>query len=218
VISWHLADAGVWPATIWPRRRVAAVNRVRCTAWSRTAAVLAAGLLAGVGCVPGGSGPASPVPSGSPGLPVSPTPPITGRVATTDSGAGDRRAVTVAYRRFWTVVSTVDSQPRDRWPDLLAAVAAEPLLSRLLSGFQAQAAGGSRQYGEVVTRPTIVRLDAEHASIVDCQDASRSGLLDTGSGLPSTAGSSRAPVAATLQRGPDGGWRVSDARYLDGGC
>jgi hypothetical protein len=109
-----------------------------------------------------------------------------------------------AYRRFWAVASTVDSQPQPRWRTVLAAVAAEPLLSRLLSGLEAQKAAGDRQYGVVVTRPVVVRIEADQTSIVDCQDASKSGLLDTTTELPTTVGSARTPVAATMQHGADG--------------
>jgi len=197
------ARRGPWPAGL---------GRARRAGWGRIAAVLATQLLACAACLPGGASPVSPV------SPAAPAPPVVGPAAAADGNAGDRAAVAGAYRRFWAVASTVDSQPRPVWRARLAAVAAEPLLSRMLSGFDAQTAAGSRQYGTVVTHPVVVRSDAARASIVDCQDASGSGLLDTATGLPSTVGSARTPVAATLLRGPTGGWRVSEARYLDGSC
>jgi hypothetical protein len=66
-----------------------------------------------------------------------------------------------AYRRFWAVASTVDSQSQPRRRTLLAAVAAEPLLSRLLSGLEAQRAAGDRQYGVVITHPIVVWIEAD---------------------------------------------------------
>jgi hypothetical protein len=126
--------------------------------------------------------------------------------------------VLAAYDRFWLVASTVDSEPEWRWPALLAAVAADPLLPRLLAGMRGQAAAGIRQFGTVVTRPTVVRLVGARASVVDCQDASRSGVADARTGLPSSVGSPRTPVSAVLARDRRGVWRVSEARYLEGPC
>jgi hypothetical protein len=101
---------------------------------------------------------------------------------------------------------------------LLAAVAAEPLLSRVLNGLDAQLTRGIRQYGLVKPRPRVVGLTARSASVVDCQDASGSGVLDVDTGLPRSRGADRTPVSAALVRGADGVWRVSEARYLDGPC
>ncbi len=204
MVASHVGDAR--------HRVVPGVDRTQRATWSRAVVALAAPLLAGVGCDASNKAPAPPVSA------VSPASRATGGSSAPRGRVGDRTTLVGAYRRFWAVASTVDSQPEPGWRALLAAVTAEPLLSRLVSGLEAQAASGSRQYGAVVTHPTVVHVDADRASIVDCQDASRSGLLDTATGLPSTVGSPRTPVAATLLRDPNGVWRVSDARYLDGGC
>jgi hypothetical protein len=132
--------------------------------------------------------------------------------------AGQREAVLAAYRRFWWVASRLDSRPQPQWRPLLAAVTAEPLLSRVLSGLEAETRAGHRQYGVVLLRPTVVDADAERASIVDCQDASRSGLTDVDTGLAVTVGSARTAVTAVLTRDHNGTWRVSDARYLQDPC
>jgi hypothetical protein len=133
------------------------------------------------------------------------------------SGANVSSAIT-AYNRFWTIASTLDSQPPDRWRPLLTTVAADPLLTRVLDGLTAQTAAGVHQFGTVRTRPTLVSQTAQLVSIVDCQDASHSGTLDTRTGLPDTAGSPRTPIAASLTRDPNGHWRVTEARYLPGPC
>ena len=74
------------------------------------------------------------------------------------------------------------------------SAAAEPLLPRLLAGMRGQAAAGVRQFGTVVTRPTVVRLVGDRASVVDCQDASRSGVVYARTGLPNSVGSPRTAV------------------------
>jgi len=132
---------------------------------------------------------------------------------------GDERPLIVAaYQRFWTVAATVSRQPPEAWRETLAEVSAEPLLSQLVEGLAEQRAKGLTDYGTVVPRPRLARTEAGQASIVDCQDASRSGTLDIHTGLVESTGNARTPLAAVLERGRDGRWRLTEARYLDGSC
>jgi hypothetical protein len=131
---------------------------------------------------------------------------------------GEASTVAAAYRRFWAVSVGLDRRPRDQWRPALAAVATEPLLGRVYDGLVGQRESGVVEYGGVVPHPSVVAVGVGRASVLDCQDASRSGELDLDTGLPRTVGSARTPVAATLVRGGDGEWRVAEARYLDGGC
>jgi hypothetical protein len=126
--------------------------------------------------------------------------------------------IEVAYRRFWTVIATLDTLPPPQWRALLSTVATDPLLTRVYDGIEANYEAGIREYGVVHPRPTVVSAGGGRASVLDCQDASMSGEIDTDTGMPTTVGSARTPVAATLVHGPDGTWRLSEARYLDGSC
>jgi hypothetical protein len=131
----------------------------------------------------------------------------------------DRAAIEAAYQRFWNVGQRLaSSHSESQWRAVLADVATEPLLSGLIDGLHAELAAGSRPYGTVVPHVITVEIDGGRANLLDCQDASRSGDADADTGLPRTVGRARTPVAATLQRGADGRWRVSQARYLDGQC
>lgn len=113
---------------------------------------------------------------------------------------------------------TVSRQPPDSWRRSLTAVAAEPLLSELLDGLTEQHRKGLLDYGSITVNPRIVRAEGQRVSIVDCQDASRSGTLDPDTGIAKGVGSARTPVAAVLDRGADGRWRLTEARYLEGSC
>lgn len=177
----------------------------------RTGWVVVLGVLL-VGCGPApATAPASePAPASSwlpPAARAGPPPPAT-----------ERAAVAAAYGRFWSTVYGLDDQPLDRWPALLAAVTADPLLPKLLKGMRAQRSSGVREYGSVVPRPVTVDVRGDVASLLDCQDASGAGEAYVDSGLPKTVGQARMPFAAALRRGADGRWRVSEARQLDGGC
>lgn len=127
-------------------------------------------------------------------------------------------AVHSAYRRFWVVAKSVDKLPPSRWRPTLAAVAVEPLLSQLLSGYAAQATRGLAEYGTVVPHPRIASFRVDRASIVDCQDDRNAGVLDVDTGQPRTVGSARTLVSAVLIRDGDGRWLLSEARYLEGPC
>ena len=130
----------------------------------------------------------------------------------------DRAAVAAAYRRFWQTVYDLDNHPPHEWAGRLAAVTATPLLPRLLVGMRAQHESGVRQYGTVRTQPVTIEIHSDTATLLDCQDASGAGEARLDTGLPITVGQSRTPFAATLARGADGRWRVSDARQIDDTC
>jgi hypothetical protein len=55
-------------------------------------------------------------------------------------------------------------------------------------------------------------------SIVDCQDARGSGVIDLDTGLPVMVGNAHTAVAARIARGADGHWRVAEAKNLPDPC
>lgn len=129
----------------------------------------------------------------------------------------DAEAVLEADLRFWEVAQSVDGRPDSQWRAVLSTVAGQPLLDELLDGLQAQHERGIRQYGSVVPRPTVVYLEPQRATVVDCQDASRSGEVDHDTGAVRKVGSARTPVSAVLRK-EGGAWLVTEARYLDDPC
>ena len=148
-------------------------------------------------------GPTSGTPSGSPTAP-----------------ADQRAAVEAAYREFWRVGQSFDRDyPQPQWRGVLSRVAADPVLSRALSGARLQRQNGTVLYGQVVLRPRVVSVGPQgRARVSDCQDTSRTGQADAKSGKHRTVGVPRSPVNATLVRGVDGHWRVSDVEYTGGWC
>ncbi len=129
-------------------------------------------------------------------------------------------AVEAAYREFWAVGQTFDRDyPPGRWRQVLARVATDPILSRALSGARLQREHGVVLYGEVILRLRVVSvLPGGAARVADCQDTSRTGQADAKTGKRRTVGVPRTPVSASLVRGADGRWRVSDVKYIGGGC
>jgi hypothetical protein len=157
-------------------------------------------------------------------LPPAAPPATTARTAPGSAAAGrpvgtpDLQAVEQAYRRFWDVAQDLDQNPEDHWRTALADVAADPVLSRILDGLHRRVRAGYRQYGTVVPHLTVVELGARRASVLDCQDASATGEIDTSTGLLTNRGRAHTPITATLTRGDDARWRLTDASYLPGDC
>ena len=146
------------------------------------------------------------------------SPPTPSAAATITDLADDRDAASDGYRRFWVVAYTLDAHPVTEWSSRLGTVATEPLLPKLLDALRAQRASGIREYGRVLPRLVTVEIQGDVATIFDCQDASGAGEAQTDTGLPKTVGNARTPIAASMRRGPDGEWRVSEAKELDRSC
>lgn len=123
-----------------------------------------------------------------------------------------------AYLRFWQIAQTVDQRPPAQWEPTLQAVTGQPLLDQLLDGFRGQRTRGIRQYGTVTPHATVADLTAGRATIVDCQDASQSGEVNSDTGTVARIGSARTAVAAVLRRDERGTWHVTEARYLSNAC
>jgi hypothetical protein len=184
--------------------------------WRNTA--VSAGLLVATACGhPNGSG-EPPSPEASGGASGAPQATVPGALAPTPVRPADAVRILKVYSQFWDVVLEVSRRPSNSWRQVLEPVSTEPLLSQLLDGLADQRREGIVDYGTVRLRPQIVRSDGRDASIVDCQDASRSGTLDVDSGVAESVGAPRRPVAAVLELGRDGRWRLSEARLLEGTC
>jgi hypothetical protein len=169
--------------------------------------------LATAGCR--GTTPRTGPPTGGGATAVSPaSPPDRATAPAVDT----RAAVEAAYRQFWSVSWDVDKQPASQWRMVLAMVSVDPMLTRLVAGTKAHQQAGIRLYGQVRPRPTVRGIAGNRATVSDCQDASHAGQADARTGKPKTVGVARSPVEATMLRGADGRWRVSDVRYTGGSC
>jgi hypothetical protein len=121
------------------------------------------------------------------------------------------------YEGFWSVVIPVADVPKERRRSTLEPYATEPALSRILRGVVAAEAYGRSGYGKYVLHPQSPRIKGAVATIRDCQDSSGVGQKNRKTGERLTRGVKRDPVVTTMRR-VDGVWRVSEVKYLDGGC
>ncbi|MCX2729446.1 hypothetical protein OOZ19_04280 [Saccharopolyspora sp. NFXS83] len=131
---------------------------------------------------------------------------------------GGQREVIEDYTAFWKVTRRLPQRPPERWRPELEQVAAGTMAETILDNLALQRDRGITLYGEVHQRITDVRLTGDSAVVTDCQDSSGSGQADAVSGEPKTAGVARNAVSGTVERGPDGTWRVTRIDYPQGGC
>ncbi|MCK2243699.1 MULTISPECIES: hypothetical protein [unclassified Crossiella] len=177
-------------------------NRV----YKAAACVLVPGLVLVSACTPKNSA----VPQPKPSQTSSASPPST----STDPSSSIRSA----YQEFWQVAAAIDKQPESEWQTRMSAVAADPQLRRTVQGLGLLREQSVVLYGSTTARITNVELAGDRATVQDCQDGSKAGQADAKTGKPKTVGVARNPVTATMQRGTDGRWRVSDVVFGGGAC
>lgn len=144
---------------------------------------------------------------------VSPTP-------SADTTRADQQAVLKGYNAYWTTYDTTAAQPSSDKAVVsmaLSAVAAEPLLTSSTNDIVNAALAGQKAYGSYVVHPKTPVFQDEsstEALVTDCIDSSRSGWANA-DGQPLTVGVPAVFSKATMVRGKDGIWRMSQVTFDD---
>lgn len=155
--------------------------------------------------------------SAPPGIPPLPDTTASSSRATS-SARNEREAVADAYTRFWPRLHEAAGAAEPRWAELMTEVATDPQLDRTLTGLRQQRAQSRTLYGAEAARITNIDVLGDRATVTDCQDTSNAGQADANTGDRKTVGIARNPVSATLIRGPDQRWRLSEISYPGGIC
>lgn len=171
-------------------------------------------VLAGAALVVAGCGSTAGVPAGS----ILPGSSLPTRSVSSGPDVSQQDAVRVSYQRFWRDTWHLDRQASDHWQATVDQVAVEPERSIVLQGVRWHQVQGITLYGDPVERVTDVSVRGTQATVADCQDSGKSGQADAGTGKPKDVGVARNPVSATLTRGADGVWRVSQISFPGGEC
>jgi len=130
----------------------------------------------------------------------------------------EAQRVLAQYNAFWKILTPVSQASFEQRPAMLKPYATQPVLSRTLRGMRASDNLGQVGYGEIVTRPKIVKIEEGVATIRDCQDASRHGRKQRDTGKVVTRGTEHDLAIVTVKRGSDGIWRVATVDYPGGAC
>jgi len=149
---------------------------------------------------------------------AAPTPTAT---STTLDGAAkektDRAAAEAIWRKFVSLIGTVESLPAGEVDAAVSSVAVDPTASRMRAEnaqFRAEGRAGYGQAISLITWPQPIG-GQDTAVLNDCQDESQAGFLDVKTGNKLTVGTVNTPYRGTLQRTADG-WRVAKEELVQG--
>jgi hypothetical protein len=143
---------------------------------------------------------------------------VGGAVTATPSAISAEAAVLAAYREFFARQTEISLADKEQRRALLEPFTTDPALERVLRGMFAADEIGEVGYGEPVVNPVVQKIEADTATITDCQDTSMAGRKKRESGKITTRGTKQAQVYVTAKRGSDGRWRISTVDYQADKC
>jgi len=128
----------------------------------------------------------------------------------------DRAAVENAWNNFWITVLGIIRVSDEQRSAALSGVAIDPLRTQILTEARESSAKGLDRYGVMTAHPYWEQPIGGKSTAVmgDCQDSSKSGTVETGTGEHKTVGVADNNIRATFVRTEDGLWKVEDIYYL----
>ncbi|MFC5830043.1 hypothetical protein [Nonomuraea insulae] len=130
----------------------------------------------------------------------------------------NEQLIRTAYQNLYTAGQQAEKTPADQRRLILADVAADPLLNRMLRGIAALQATGRVTWGTPVLNTFDVKVDDDTATLHDCQDDTKTGQADAKTGERLTHGTTGTHLVVTYQKGKDGIWRASTLKQVDDPC
>lgn len=130
----------------------------------------------------------------------------------------ENEAVKRAYTSFIAMLDRADSLPADTRKQQLSALMVEPQLSRVLKRTEELRSKNLTSYGKVVVHVTSVEVNGNDATLRDCQDSSKAGILNKSTQKKVNRGVEKGSTKAYMVKGADRRWRVSKYVVLGEGC
>ncbi|MFA1550747.1 hypothetical protein [Actinomadura chokoriensis] len=130
----------------------------------------------------------------------------------------DDDAVKRAYTSFIAMLDHADSLPESSRKQQLSTLMVEPQLSRVLKRTEELRSKELTSYGKVIVHITSVEVTGNDATLRDCQDSSKAGLMKIGSHEKINRGVQKGNTKAYVIKAADGEWRVSKYVVLGEGC
>ncbi len=148
---------------------------------------------------------------------AAPTPTATSTTADAAKEKADRAAAEAVWRKFVSLIGTVESLPTGEVDAAISSVAVDPTASRMRAENAQFRAQGRAGYGQAISFITWPQpIGGQDAAVLnDCQDESQAGYLDVKTGNKLTVGTINTPYRGTLQRTADG-WRVAKEELVQG--
>lgn len=154
-------------------------------------------------------------------LPARPSPADPGASSASPSLSAQAQ-VTAAWKAFWAAGIAADrTRNAAKAEAILAATTAKSYITKVVAGMQADWAMGEVTWGrpvEHILRVSVVTVGgSRQAFVLDCQDASHTGLEKAGKHVAGTSGAAHSELYGTL--GLVGGqWKVGTVTFVGTGC
>lgn len=130
--------------------------------------------------------------------------------------AADRRAVEEQWVKFWAVYGGIGRTPVDKRAYLVKQIAIEPTSSNVLKNAASMDLKGLDTYGKVIHHISWqARIDGGTSAVIaDCQDQSKYGSVESGTGIKKTVGVSKDNMRGEFLKGNDNIWRLRQIYFL----
>ncbi|MEV0668471.1 hypothetical protein ACIBI3_44605 [Actinomadura luteofluorescens] len=146
------------------------------------------------------------LPSSSPSTTSIPSPP------------SDEEAVKESYTSFISALDRADSLPDEARRQQLSALMVDPQLSRVLKRVEELRGKNLTSYGKVIVHIASVDVTGNQATLHDCQDSSKAGIMNRTTHKKIKRGVEKGRTKAYLIKGADDKWRTSKYVVLGEGC
>jgi hypothetical protein len=127
-------------------------------------------------------------------------------------------SVRLAYREFVDVLGRAASLPRATRKERLSKYMVDPQLSKVLDAIQTNEANDITTYGSSMPHIKSVRINGDEATVDDCQDGSKAGLIEVSTSKKINRGLKEENIKTDLMKSVDGRWRVSNSTTIGEGC
>lgn len=134
------------------------------------------------------------------------------------SSVSEDEAVRRVYTSFIAMLDHADSLPESSRKQQLSTLMVEPQLSRVLKRAEELESKNLTSYGKVVVHIASVDVAGNDATLRDCQDSSKAGVMNKDTHKKSNRGVEKGNTKAYLIKSADGKWRVSKYVVLGEGC
>jgi len=134
------------------------------------------------------------------------------------SPEAEAEAIKYAYQQFTALLDRADRLPASTRRQELSMYMADPQLSRVLNRIEELHADNLTAYGSTIVHVKNVLIDGDNATLHDCQDTRKAGLMKATTRKKINRGIKEEHIKALLIKGSDGRWRVRKSISLGQGC
>lgn len=137
---------------------------------------------------------------------------------TSPTAQSETEEVERSYIAFLKILDGADSLPAGERRQQLSLYMTDPQLAQAIKRIQEMKKDNVSSYGSVVPHVRHVEINGSEARLLDCQDSSNAGNMNSRTGKKIDRGIDNESVTAYLSKGSDGQWRVTKTVSRGRGC